>query len=210
MIPSGMCAMCFIPICFPPPLPFPCLLFLPSSSPPSFSQSVPTLVFICVFPCVCMYVHTRVFVGVGMGMCTAHSVCLEIRRQLWVVFHLAFHVVWTSLLILLCFSLLHMPDQLAHELPGTLLTLPLIPQEEHCDCRHRLSSRPGTKSCFWVLELRSLCLRIKCLHTESSSQHSNLNFTATCIQLSYFLPPLRSFSPSRGRFYLQIHTHISF
>lgn len=76
-----------------------------------------------------------------------------------------------------------------------------------------LFSRPCcTRVCFWGFELRSLCSRIKCSHIESSPQHSNLNFTDTCIRLSYFLPPLRSLSPLQEAVstheYIHAHTHI--
>lgn len=159
MMPSGICAICFIPM-FPfPHCLSPRLLFLPSSSFPSFSQLVPTLVFICVYPCLYVCAHVGIC-GCGHGHVSGtHSVCLEIRRQLWVVFHLALHLVWTSLLILLCFSsccICQASWPMARGLSWLCLSSP-PPQEKHCDCRwgllHQAFLKAWYQGCFWVLVL---------------------------------------------------------
>lgn len=211
MMPSGICAICFIPM-FPfPHCLSPRLLFLPSSSFPSFSQLVPTLVFICVYPCLYVCAHVGIC-GCGHGHVSGTQCVSGDQKTTLGCFSPCLAPCLDKLAYLaLFFFLLYMPGQLAHG-PGTLLTLPLIPpQEKHCDCRwgllHQAFLKTWYQGCIWVFELRSLCLQIKCLHTESSSQHPNLNFTSTCIQLSYFLPPLSSFSPSRGHFYIHIHTY---
>lgn len=157
MMPSGICAICFIPM-FPfPHCLSPHLLFLPSSSFPSFSQLVPTLVFICVYPCLYVCAHVGIC-GCAHGLVSGtQCVSGDQKTTLGCLSPCLAPCLDKLAYLALFFFLLYMPGQLAHG-SGTLLTLPLIPRKRNTvivdeGCCIRLSSRPGTRAASGYLNL---------------------------------------------------------
>lgn len=94
----------------------------------------------CIFVCVCtcarryLYTGTQVYVGTGIHV---HTVCMEVKGQLWVQSSSALHL-WfeTALFLGLELGLLCRPDQLAHKFLGIhLFSDPLVAMLNHAQPR---------------------------------------------------------------------------